>query len=62
MLQDPNTYIYICGMKEMEDGVDRAFANIAESIGQDWRTLRDVMRLQVIEALILPEKLPRGLR
>jgi benzoyl-CoA 2,3-dioxygenase component A len=44
MLQDQNTYVYICGMKEMEDGVDRAFTNIAESIGQDWRSLRDVMR------------------
>jgi benzoyl-CoA 2,3-dioxygenase component A len=44
MLQDQNTYVYICGMKEMEDGVDRAFTNIAESIGKDWRSLRDVMR------------------
>jgi benzoyl-CoA 2,3-dioxygenase component A len=44
MLQDPNTYIYICGLKEMEDGVERAFTNIAESIGQQWRSLRDVMR------------------
>lgn len=44
MLQDPNTHIYICGLKEMEDGVERAFTNIAESIGQQWRALRDVMR------------------
>ena len=44
MLQDPNTHIYICGLKEMEDGVERAFTNIAESIGQQWRPLRDVMR------------------
>jgi len=44
MLQDPNTHIYICGMKDMEDGVERAFTNIAESIGQDWRSMRDVMR------------------
>ena len=44
MLQDPNTYIYICGMKEMEDGVERAFTNIAESMGQQWTALRDVMR------------------
>jgi benzoyl-CoA 2,3-dioxygenase component A len=44
MLQDPNTYVYICGMKEMEDGVERAFTNIAESFGQEWRTVRDVMR------------------
>lgn len=44
MLQDTNTYIYICGLKEMEDGVERAFTNIAESIGLEWRSLRDVMR------------------
>lgn len=44
MLQDPNTHIYICGLKEMEDGVERAFTNIAESIGQPWAALRDTMR------------------
>ena len=44
MLQDTNTHIYICGLKEMEDGVERAFTNIAESIGLEWRSLRDVMR------------------
>ncbi len=44
MLQDPNTHIYICGLKEMEDGVERAFTNIAESLGQQWRSLRDVLR------------------
>lgn len=44
MLQDPNTHIYICGLKEMEEGVERAFTNIAESLGQQWRALRDVMR------------------
>ncbi len=27
MLQDPNTYVYICGMKEMEDGVERGGGN-----------------------------------
>jgi benzoyl-CoA 2,3-dioxygenase component A len=43
MLQDPNTHVYICGMKEMEDGVERAFTNIAESVGQQWRALRDAM-------------------
>ncbi|TNF17614.1 MAG: benzoyl-CoA 2,3-epoxidase subunit BoxA [Rhodobacteraceae bacterium] len=44
MLMDPNTHIYICGMKEMEDGVEKAFTNIAESVGQQWRALRDSMR------------------
>lgn len=44
MLQDPNTYIYICGLKSMEQGVEEAFTSIAESIGQPWQTLRDAMR------------------
>ncbi len=44
MLQDPATHIYICGLRGMEEGVEKAFANIAESIGQSWTALRDGMR------------------
>ena len=44
MLQDPNTHVYICGLKAMEEGVEKAFTNIAESIGQPWHALRDAMR------------------
>lgn len=44
MLQDPKTHIYICGLKGMEAGVEEAFTNIAESLGQQWLNLRDVMR------------------
>ena len=44
MLADPNTHIYICGLRGMEEGIEKAFANIAESIGQPWRALRDAMR------------------
>ncbi len=44
MLQDPNTHIYICGLKDMEQGVEEAFANIAEASGESWQALRDVMR------------------
>ena len=44
MLNDPNTHIYICGLRGMEEGVNFALTNIAESIGQQWTTLRDVMR------------------
>ena len=44
MLQDPGTHIYICGLRGMEEGVEKAFANIAESIGQSWTALRDAMR------------------
>ena len=44
MLADSKTHIYICGLKDMEEGVEKAFTNISESIGQQWRNLRDVMR------------------
>ena len=44
MLNDPNTHIYICGLRGMEEGVDFALTNIAGSIGQQWSALRDVMR------------------
>lgn len=44
MLQDSNTYIYICGLKVMEQGVEEALNNITESTGQSWQALRDVMR------------------
>ena len=44
MLQDPKTHIFICGLKDMEAGVEQAFTNIAESIGAQWLNLRDVMR------------------
>lgn len=44
MLADPNTHIYICGLKGMEDGVEKAFTNIAESMGSQWDALKEVMR------------------
>ncbi|MCY4301091.1 MAG: benzoyl-CoA 2,3-epoxidase subunit BoxA [Aestuariivita sp.] len=44
MLQDAHTHIYICGLKAMEDGVDKAFRNIAESVGLKWSRCREVMR------------------
>ena len=44
MLKDANTYIYICGLKAMEQGVEEALTNITESTGESWQTLRDVMR------------------
>lgn len=46
MLQDPKTHIYICGLRGMEEGVDNALTQIADSIGQSWGTLRDSMRAE----------------
>ena len=44
MLADPKTHIYVCGLKGMEEGVEKALLNIAESIGQPWESLRETMR------------------
>ena len=44
LLGDPRTHIYICGLRGMEEGVEKSFTNIAESIGQQWTALRDTMR------------------
>ena len=44
LLGDPNTHIYICGLRGMEEGVEKALTNIAESTGVEWISLRDAMR------------------
>lgn len=44
LLQDAKTHIYVCGLRGMEEGVEKTLTNIAESIGQPWSTLRDTMR------------------
>ncbi len=44
LLSDPKTHIYICGLRGMEEGVEKAFSSIAETIGTQWLTLRDAMR------------------
>ncbi|PSL18695.1 benzoyl-CoA 2,3-epoxidase subunit BoxA [Shimia abyssi] len=44
LLGDVKTYIYICGLRGMEEGVEKTLTNIAESIGTPWAALRDTMR------------------
>ncbi len=44
MLGDPNTYIYVCGLKAMEDGVEQAFEDIARGVGLSWAEVRERMR------------------
>ena len=40
MLNDDNTYIYICGLKDMEAGVIEAFRDICRIKGMEWEQLR----------------------
>lgn len=44
LLQDPQSYVYICGLRDMEDGVNAALTEIASGYGEDWTSLRDRMR------------------
>ncbi|OGA19316.1 MAG: benzoyl-CoA oxygenase/reductase, BoxA protein [Betaproteobacteria bacterium RIFCSPLOWO2_12_FULL_63_13] len=39
MLRDENCYIYICGLKGMEAGVNEAFADVCRDHGMDWNTV-----------------------
>lgn len=44
ILADANTHIYICGLKDMEKGVDAAFTDIAAEMGENWAEMRDNLR------------------
>lgn len=44
LLSNSNAHIYICGLKQMEHGVEEAFADIARAAGLDWVVIRDKMR------------------
>ncbi len=46
LLQDAHTYIYICGLKAMESGIEAALTEIAAESGVEWPQLRDQMREQ----------------
>lgn len=39
LLRDENCYIYICGLKSMEAGVNEAFADVCRNHGMDWNTV-----------------------
>ncbi len=39
-LQDPNAYIYMCGLKGMEQGVEEAFADVCSRHDADWSAMR----------------------
>ncbi len=44
LLDDARTYVYICGLKGMETGVDEAFADACRHAGMDWAALKTAMR------------------
>ena len=44
LLASPHAHIYICGLKQMEQGVEEAFADIARGVGLEWTPIRDALR------------------
>ena len=43
-LKDENTFVFICGLKGMEQGVDEAFAEICQNNELDWPELSTQMK------------------
>lgn len=43
LLKDENTYLFICGLKGMETGVEEALIDIAKEHQLDWPSLRESM-------------------
>jgi benzoyl-CoA 2,3-dioxygenase component A len=43
-LRKDGTHIYVCGLRDMEAGVEQAFEEIASGAGLDWARLRDEIR------------------
>lgn len=39
LLRDDNTYIYVCGLKSMEEGVVLALRDVAQQAGLGWEEL-----------------------
>jgi benzoyl-CoA 2,3-dioxygenase component A len=44
LLSDPNTHVYLCGHKRMEEGVETAFAAICAEAGLHWPQLKAALR------------------
>ncbi len=44
LLKDANTHIFICGLKDMETGVEEAMADVCRKHGLDWAALKPDMR------------------
>ena len=44
LLKDPKSHIYICGLREMETGVEAALSQISETFGREWSELKDALR------------------
>jgi benzoyl-CoA 2,3-dioxygenase component A len=46
LIGDANCHIYVCGLKDMEGGVDRAFRDACRAHGSDWDQRLPELRAQ----------------
>ncbi len=46
LLKDPNSYIYVCGLKSMEEGVVLALRDVAREAGLNWETLAAALKAE----------------
>jgi benzoyl-CoA 2,3-dioxygenase component A len=46
LIDDPNTFIYVCGLRAMEEGVVLALHDIAKQAGLSWDKLGEDLRKQ----------------
>ncbi|MBQ0932265.1 benzoyl-CoA 2,3-epoxidase subunit BoxA [Ideonella alba] len=46
LLQDPNTFIYVCGLKSMEEGVVLALRDVAQQAGLSWDTIGAALKTE----------------
>jgi benzoyl-CoA 2,3-epoxidase subunit A len=46
LLKDPNTYVYVCGLKSMEEGVVLALRDVAEEAGIGWGALGAALKTE----------------
>jgi benzoyl-CoA 2,3-dioxygenase component A len=44
LIQAPQTHVFLCGLKGMEQGVDAAFDDICRGAGLSWHSMREAMR------------------
>ena len=44
LLADANTYVYVCGLKAMEEGVVMALRDVVSQSGGDWPTMHQTMK------------------
>ena len=46
LLKDPNTCLYVCGLKSMEEGVVLALRDVVQQAGMDWEALGAALKAE----------------